>query len=219
MLALSHHVVVRIAANRVGKPNFCNYALLGDDIVICDNSVASSYHSIMTQVLGVKINLSKSMVSANSFEFAKRIITLDGEVSPVGAKNLLVGLKSLKGIPSILLDLVNKGVTFTADSIDDMFIKIPTCRKTQSAKMAWLVKGPFGFIPSTDGLSASLKLYSSLSVVCIDRLADSFDDAIFLHNRNLWVKNVYLLDKLLASLLEVSSFPGFNEFDHTGLSS
>jgi hypothetical protein len=94
MLALSHHVIVQIAAMRVGKPSFTSYALLGDDIVIADKAVAASYHMIMTQILGVEINLSKSLVSSNSFEFAKRLVTMDGEVSAVGAKNLLVALKS-----------------------------------------------------------------------------------------------------------------------------
>lgn len=94
MLALTHHVIVQVAAARVGKPLFQSYALLGDDIVIADEAVAKSYHMIMTQILGVEINLSKSLVSNDSFEFAKRLVTMDGEVSAVGAKNLLVALKS-----------------------------------------------------------------------------------------------------------------------------
>lgn len=94
MLALTHHVIVQIAATRVGKPEFNFYALLGDDIVIADEAVAKSYHMIMTTILGVDINLSKSLISPDSFEFAKRLVTMDGEVSAVGAKNLLVGLKS-----------------------------------------------------------------------------------------------------------------------------
>lgn len=92
MLALTHHVIVQIAAMRVGKPSFLqlsNYALLGDDIVIADKAVAMSYHEIMTKILGVEINLSKSLISDNSFEFAKRLVTMDGEVSAVGAKNFL----------------------------------------------------------------------------------------------------------------------------------
>ena len=135
MLALSHHVIVRIAANRVGLPDFTNYALLGDDIVIANDMVAKSYHSIMTQILGVDINLSKSMISTNAFEFAKRIITFDGEVSAVGPKNLLVGLKTLKGIPSILLDLVNKGVRLSEDSVNELYKSIPTVRKSQLDKI------------------------------------------------------------------------------------
>lgn len=135
MLALTHHVIVRISALRVGKPNFTHYALLGDDIVIADEQVALIYHEIMTSILGVDINLSKSLKSRNSFEFAKRLIRLDGELSPVGAKNLLVGLKTLKGIPSILLDLVNKNFTLSEESVDQLYKSVPTVRKSQVERM------------------------------------------------------------------------------------
>ncbi|USV40785.1 putative RNA-dependent RNA polymerase [Leptosphaeria biglobosa mitovirus 3] len=209
MLALSHHVIVRIAANRVGYSGFSNYALLGDDIVIANDAVAKSYHSIMTQILGVEINLSKSMISCNSFEFAKRIVTLDGEVSPVGPKNLLVGLKTLKGIPSILLDLINKGVSLSEDAVTNLYKSIPTVRKSQLEKIVWLVKGPFGFVPTAEGLSADIQLYDSLSVVCIDRLADSFDEAIYLHNRELWLNNLKKMDELKYNLLSFERLPGF----------
>lgn len=67
MLALSHHVIVKIAAFRHGKSDFDHYAILGVDIVIADEAVANSYHRIMTQVLGVEINLSKSLISKDSY--------------------------------------------------------------------------------------------------------------------------------------------------------
>jgi len=118
MLALTHHFIVGMAANRVGKLGFDHYALLGDDIVIADKSVADSYYMIMTEILGVQINLSKSLVSSNSFEFAKRLVTLEGEVTPAGPANILLGLRSLNGIPSIILDMVNKGVPVSEESLE-----------------------------------------------------------------------------------------------------
>jgi len=127
MLALTHHFIVRLAAIRVGKPTFDNYALLGDDIVIADQSVAESYHHIMVDTLGVDINLSKSMVSPNSFEFAKRIITNGEDVSGIGPKNLLVAIRAKGGITSVLLDLVNKGYYLDEEIINGMFSKkVPT---------------------------------------------------------------------------------------------
>jgi len=136
MLALTHHTLVRVAANRVGIPDFVHYAILGDDVVIANSSVAKSYHHLMTTVLGVEINLSKSLISSNSFEFAKRLVTMEGEVSPVGAKNLLVALKSLKGVPSVLLDLVNKGYYLTEDSVNQLYKSIPTVRKSQLDRLS-----------------------------------------------------------------------------------
>jgi len=213
MLALTHHTLVRIAALRVGITNFTHYALLGDDIVIANNSVAKSYHTLMVTVLGVDINLSKSMISLNSFEFAKRIVTMDGEVSPVGAKNLLVGLKSLKGIPSILLDLVNKGLCLSEETCDQLYKSVPTVRKSQLNRLKWLVKGPFGFIPTVDGLSASIKLSNSLSAVSMDRFLSSIDEAKFILNLRTWERNLKKTNDIIRSLLAMESIPGFEGLD------
>ena len=83
---------------RVGKPSFDVYALLGDGIVIADEALSKSYHHIITQTLGVEINLSKSLVSKRVFEYAKRLIYLDVDYSPIKANNLLVALKSYKAL-------------------------------------------------------------------------------------------------------------------------
>lgn len=108
---------------------------MGDDIVIADESVALSYHTIMTEILGVDINLSKSLQSSHSFEFAKRLVTLQGEVTPAGPANLLLGLRSLNGIPSIILDLVNKGMSVSEEDLDLNIQSVPTVRKSQLAKV------------------------------------------------------------------------------------
>lgn len=135
MLALTHHFIVRLAANRIGISRFDHYALLGDDIVIANEAVAKSYHHIMVEILGVSINLSKSLVSQNSFEFAKRLITTEGEVTPAGPANLLLALKSLNGVPSLLLDLVQKGYQMTEETIDELLKSVPTVRKSQVEKI------------------------------------------------------------------------------------
>jgi hypothetical protein len=184
MLAYTHHCVVRIAANRVGRPDFANYALLGDDIVIADDAVAMAYHELMTKILGVEINLFKSLVSQHSFEFAKRLVTVTGEVSPVGAKNLLVGVKSLKGLPSILLDLKNKGFSLSEDLVNTMYKSCPTTRKSSLERISWLVKGPFGFVPTEDGLLSHIRISSSLSSIAMDSLLSSIDKAKHVQDLN-----------------------------------
>jgi len=130
MLALTHHYIVRIAANRVGIKDFDFYAVLGDDIVIANDLVAASYHALVTEWLGVEINLSKTLVSGTCFEFAKRLVTVTGEVTPPGPKNILLSLKSLNGIPSILLDLAGKGILMTEEKVDLLFQKVPTLRRS-----------------------------------------------------------------------------------------
>jgi hypothetical protein len=60
VFALCHHLVVLVAAKRAGFPvTYCNYMLLGDDIVIGDEVVADNYLSIMGE-LGVTISHDKS---------------------------------------------------------------------------------------------------------------------------------------------------------------
>jgi hypothetical protein len=71
MLALTHHVIVKLASLRVGIKDFKDYSVLGDDIIICNDDVSSAYLSIM-ETLGVSINLSKSVISSDIAEFAKR---------------------------------------------------------------------------------------------------------------------------------------------------
>lgn len=129
MLALTHHVIVQIAALRVGIYNFCDYALLGDDIVIANDEVAREYHRIMTAVLGVEINDFKSLVSDHCFEFAKRLVSVKNggtEYSAVSPANAVIALKSIKGIPALLLDAKLKGLALEEKDVDLLLKKIPT---------------------------------------------------------------------------------------------
>jgi len=85
--ALSHHVVVRLAAKRAGFPvSFSNYALLGDDIVIANDVVAAEYRTIL-EGLGVSVSEHKTHVSQDTYEFAKRWIHRGHEIfgAPLGS--------------------------------------------------------------------------------------------------------------------------------------
>lgn len=85
--ALCHHVAVRVAAKRAGKPvHFSAYALLGDDIVIASDAVALEYRKLMGE-LGVDISETKTHVSPDTYEFAKRWISSNAEVTgaPLGS--------------------------------------------------------------------------------------------------------------------------------------
>jgi len=111
MLALTHHYIVQLAAMRVGhKTWFDVYALLGDDIVIADEAVAKSYHYIMTEMLGVKINDFKTLVSScGVMEFAKRLVSPTEEFTPLGPGNIKKCLTHPSYLPSLFLDLSGKG--------------------------------------------------------------------------------------------------------------
>jgi len=147
MLALTHHVIVQIAAMRVGWHRvFRAYAVLGDDIVIADEDVAKSYLRLC-EVLGVEINLGKSLESKDGVaEFAKRLISMSTDVSPLPPKLLIALLKGYDYLPEVLRDMLSRGL-----SIETFF----EGRKKIPSSILWNCIGPLGFIPSA-GLSPFL---------------------------------------------------------------
>lgn len=83
-LALTHHIVVWLAARRAGyrRPTqFDRYALLGDDICIAHPLVARHYSNIITE-LGVKIAPHKSVIGFGKAEFSKSFFDSGNNLSP-----------------------------------------------------------------------------------------------------------------------------------------
>jgi len=83
MLALTHHLIVQLCYQLSYRKVdwFEGYELLGDDIVIFDEKVATQYLEMMDQY-GVPINLSKSVVAKNAtVEFAKVVLHNGVDVS------------------------------------------------------------------------------------------------------------------------------------------
>lgn len=81
-MALCHHTIVHWASIRVNPQGktFSAYWILGDDIVIHDEKVALEYLKIINE-LGMDIAMEKSLVSCDTFEFAKRIFHQGQEFS------------------------------------------------------------------------------------------------------------------------------------------
>jgi hypothetical protein len=75
IFSLCHHIVIRYCAALSGHKRPCeftDYAVLGDDVVIADPEVARHYSAVISD-LGVEISFNKSLISKDTFEFAKRI--------------------------------------------------------------------------------------------------------------------------------------------------
>lgn len=80
--ALAHHFVVFIACAQARvRWRSSRYVLLGDDILIGDPRVALKYLQIL-EVLGVETSPSKTYVSKELCEFAKRLLYRGQEVTP-----------------------------------------------------------------------------------------------------------------------------------------
>lgn len=150
LLAITHHVIVQVAALRAGWNQwFPFYAVLGDDIVIADEAVASAYLQLMIG-LGVEISPKKGLISRSTFEFAKRTVHCHrGDVSPLGAGAILVCIRNLRYIPTLLLDMVAKEVALSPGSlISDIESLCKQLRRKPDASLAKLIAitalGPFG---------------------------------------------------------------------------
>lgn len=116
--SLFHHDIVQYAysrcRNRKGLPLkfFKDYKLLGDDIVILNKEVADEYQFLIQDVLGVSINMSKSVIgdSKNSqIEFTKRLALNGKEMSSI-KRNILT-----KNDTQSMLDLID--ILFERDFI------------------------------------------------------------------------------------------------------
>jgi hypothetical protein len=95
-------MMVQFAAFKAGcRGWFERYAVLGDDLVIADYRVAREYLELC-RIIGVEVNLSKSIVSNNlSLEFAKRFFWKGEEVTPIPLLGLAVGWLGVRDIAEI----------------------------------------------------------------------------------------------------------------------
>lgn len=157
VFSLCHHVVVQYAASLSGFTDwFDDYALLGDDIVIGNKEVADKYLTLMTEVLGVEINLSKSLISnIGVCEFAKQLVSPEENYSPLGPKNIVQTMGHISNLPSLIRDLISKGGVVTVDKVTQLFNTLPSDFRIGIGKrnrLLWLLIGPFGFVNT--GLSA-----------------------------------------------------------------
>lgn len=92
LFALTHHLVIWWCEEQVYPDRyFDRYAVLGDDVVIADQTVAQEYEKAL-QNLGVKISHQKYFISeSGAAEFAKRfhIRGLSVDLSPISIRALM----------------------------------------------------------------------------------------------------------------------------------
>jgi hypothetical protein len=98
---LAHHLVVHYAAKLAGVDNFNQYIILGDDIVIKHDQIAKNYIKIING-MGVDISLTKTHVSKDTYEFAKRWIKGNREITGIPVRGILINFKNVNIVFSIL---------------------------------------------------------------------------------------------------------------------
>lgn len=169
VFTLLHHFLVRVAADNIG---YKRYALLGDDIVVCDDEVAERlkmlYHS-----LGVEVNLSKTMVSKDTFEFAKRLITKGEDVSPYP----IMGLAEVYKVPTLLfLWTIYEGESrghpnlgYSTQLVDDLYTRLGKPPRVRSMLLKhWKLARSYPLLKLSSGYQSEYDFLTlaGLSVPC-----------------------------------------------------
>jgi hypothetical protein len=111
LTTLCHHFLIYVCCRELGSSwKTAKYRMLGDDIVIFDDSLAQKYQEIIN-LIGMDIQLQKSHIGKSLFEFAKRLFTPNGEVSPFSIKAGLSESKSYFGFIELLNTNFERGWT------------------------------------------------------------------------------------------------------------
>nr|UNG44314.1 RNA-dependent RNA polymerase [Fusarium asiaticum mitovirus 3] len=126
MLAITHHVITKLASLEVNISDFNDYAVLGDDFVIRNDKVASQYLVIM-KLLGVEINLDKSVISTDFAEFAKRLKGPNNiNITPIGPGLILRFIRDRFYIGSLLTEAIKlKWFRNTDDVLNPVLERFP----------------------------------------------------------------------------------------------
>jgi len=110
--ALAHHFIVYVACKKANVDwKQCPYMLLGDDIVIAHDGVAEAYKDLLSEI-GVPFSIAKTHVSKHGYEFAKRIVTQETDLSPFPIAALYERRNSpIESVGIIVQELSNKSWT------------------------------------------------------------------------------------------------------------
>jgi hypothetical protein len=175
MLAITHHLIVRTAAAKIGINDFTNYAVLGDDIVINHDGVADQYCKIM-EALGVSINPYKSIISKDLMEFAKRLMTPTTDISPIGAGAILSIMRKPALIGAFLTELNQKSMANTSGMVRNLLSSVPFSSKGAIYVGLWTCFGVKGLLSTARQLDAQ-----ALSYITYGRSIDPFIFQYCLH--------------------------------------
>jgi hypothetical protein len=177
MLALTHHLIVKLAAHKGKVENFVDYAVLGDDIVIKNDIVAGKYLELM-ELLGVKINPSKSIISNDLCEFAKRLVTPTHDISPIGPGAILSITRKPALIGAFFHELTSKSLVVSSETVRDLLQTLPINNSEALYTALWTCFGVKGLL---NGSAQQLEA-KALSWITYGRSIDPFLFQYALHN-------------------------------------
>lgn len=98
--------------------------------------------------------------------------------------------------------MMNKGITISEESINTLFQgRVPGLHPKSLPLVKWSILGPFGLIPSSDGLTSSMRLVNALSGVRINSLLYSIDRVLFQERQDSYFENANKLSKIYCKLI------------------
>jgi hypothetical protein len=200
MLALTHHVIVQILANRVGLSNFTDYGILGDDNTIANRQVANLYVPFMTS-LGVSISMSKSFVHVDGYlsvgEICKRIFIEGVELTSFNPKLIVKCSRYGHMAPSLQNLLEVRGSPIPDSFLFEFFAGFLGQKALTSLLMLNVVPEKVsGLIRAVDPKASHIKPFNWFKGLPI-----SFDMLIEVYTYTLVVEQLKRLGALIRSTL------------------
>jgi len=122
---LAHHLLVHWCAKLEGVEDFDQYIILGDDIVIKHDKIAKRYIKIIG-LHGVEISLTKTHVSKDTYEFAKRWFKGNVEITGLPSRGIILNFRSPNIVFTILYDFykIKKNTYTSSFSLVDSMSKL-----------------------------------------------------------------------------------------------
>lgn len=115
VFALTHHAIIEFCAHLEGISSFREYAVIGDDVAIFNEQVASRYKDIL-EVLEVPISIAKSVSSKGGAQYsrgeiAKRFFLNGTELSPIPTGAIYSARKDKLLFPNLVRLCQERGVS------------------------------------------------------------------------------------------------------------
>jgi hypothetical protein len=124
VFALTHHLWIQFSAKRAGlRLPFLDYRLLGDDVVIRNDRVAQEYLSLL-ELIGVDVSKDKTLVSPDSFEFAKRFFYKGTEVTGFPLAGIQNTAKGVTETLMVLSESLRRGYPDPFDNNRDTLLEL-----------------------------------------------------------------------------------------------
>lgn len=117
LFALTHNVLLHMVARKLNVDPNHSFRVLGDDVVITDDSVANEYTLILTE-LGVPVSSSKTFRSKSVGEFGGKVFWRGYDVTPIKWRSCT--LRSL----NVISQYIERGLV-SIDPIKEKITHIP----------------------------------------------------------------------------------------------